>query len=270
MKLSHIIAGAVLMLAATCWPAMRAGLTPDPNTYLVDVIKQMHVAWPRNRTITLVFHGHSVPAGYFRTPVVNTFNAYPHLLHRVLKERYPNAVINVIVTAIGGENSEAGAKRFEKDVLSLHPDVVMIDYGINDRRLTARESSNAWSSMINKAKEANVPVILLTPTGVEGVDPRDSQDSLFKQAQQIRRLAFMNEVGLADSYQAFARYIRSGGKMEDLLSQINHPNRKGHELVAAELAKWFGRGEAPAEPAQEESQPAAPQESEQPSADPNQ
>jgi len=35
-------------------------------------------------------------------------------------------------------------------------------------------------------------------------------------------------------YEAFNRYIQSGGDVIDLLSHINHPNRLGHELVARE------------------------------------
>ena len=31
----------------------------------------------------------------------------------------------------------------------------------------------------------------------------------------------------------------AGGKLDDLMSQVNHPNRKGHELVANELQSWF-------------------------------
>ena len=103
------------------------------KTYLADVSATLQKQWPDNRIVNIVCHGHSVPAGYFDTPVVDAFNAYPHLLHRGLKSRFPWAVINVIVTAIGGENSEAGAERFDRDVLSLRPDVVTIDYGLNDR-----------------------------------------------------------------------------------------------------------------------------------------
>lgn len=40
---------------------------------------------------------------------VQTFDADPHLLHVGLKDRFPLAVINVIVTAIGGESSESGS-----------------------------------------------------------------------------------------------------------------------------------------------------------------
>ena len=52
----------------------------NPSTYLSDLKKEMQIEWPKNRTINIVFHGHSVPAGYFKTPQVNTLSAYPALV----------------------------------------------------------------------------------------------------------------------------------------------------------------------------------------------
>lgn len=80
--------------------------------YLQPVLDKLALQWPDNETVNLVCHGHSVPSGYFTTPFVNTFDAYPHLLHRMIKERFPFAVVNVIVTAIGGEHVASGAGRF--------------------------------------------------------------------------------------------------------------------------------------------------------------
>ena len=51
----------------------------DRQTYLHDICAIMAAEWPGNRTVNIVCHGHSVPAGYFKTPVVDTFNAYPFL-----------------------------------------------------------------------------------------------------------------------------------------------------------------------------------------------
>jgi acyl-CoA thioesterase I len=76
-----------------------AGMT-DRATYLSDLKRELQKEWPKNRTINIVFHGHSVPAGYFKTPQVNTMSAYPHLFLKKLKVKYPLAAVNVIVTAI--------------------------------------------------------------------------------------------------------------------------------------------------------------------------
>lgn len=222
------------VVLGTCW---AAAATQD--SYLHDVVVELSRQWPQNRTVNIVCHGHSVPAGYFKTPVVDTFNAYPHLLHCGLKERFPYAVMNVIVTAIGGENSEAGAKRFERDVLALRPDVVTIDYALNDRGIGLARAETAWKAMIAKAKAAGAKVILLTPTPDTSASLDDPNEPLNQHAEQIRRLARENEVALVDSLAAFRAHVRTGEPLDSFMSQFNHPNRKGHEIVAAELLKLF-------------------------------
>ena len=211
----------------------------DQGTYLADISALLSKQWPANRTVNIVFHGHSVPAGYAKTPLVDTFDAYPYLVHRALKERFPFAVINCIVTAIGGENAEQGAKRFERDVLSMRPDVITIDYALNDRALGLKRSEAAWRQMIEMALKANVRVLLLTPSIDLKAGLDDPGDPLNQHAEQIRRLAAEYHVGLVDSLARFKDFIHQGGKAKDLMAQSNHPNRKGHELIGGEVAKWF-------------------------------
>lgn len=224
-----------MLTAFLCLSVMQA----EPTTYLADVVREMEKTWPGTRMVQVVCHGHSVPAGYFVTPAVDTMNAYPHLLHAGLAARFPKAVINVTVTAIGGENSIAGEKRFAHDVLVRRPDVVTIDYGLNDRGLDPSAVRAAWQSMIAQAKAANVKVILLTPTGDTSAKMEDPEDPIVKQAVAIRLLAKENGVGLVDSLALFNHAVAGGAKLESLMSQVNHPNRAGHDLVAAELLKWF-------------------------------
>jgi acyl-CoA thioesterase I len=230
-----------LLLGVNC--TLAVALSPkgvaDRSTYLKDTVGEMQKQWPGNRTVNVVCHGHSVPAGYFVTPVVDTFNAYPHLLHRGIKDAFPYAVVNVIVTAIGGEQSESGAERFDRDVLSLRPEVVTIDYGLNDRGIGLERARKAWTTMIEKAKKAGVKVILLTPTGDLSSKLDDANDPLNQHARQIRELAAEQHVGLVDSLALFKRYVGRGGKLQDIMSQVNHPNRKGHDLVARSLLSWF-------------------------------
>jgi acyl-CoA thioesterase I len=224
---------------ATTAPAPGTGAAADPRTYLADVVNLLEAQWPKNRMVTVICHGHSVPAGYFKTPVVDTFNAYPHLLHRLLKDRFQFAVINVIVTAIGGENAEGGAARFERDVLSLRPDVVTIDYALNDRAIGLEKAKVAWSSMIEKAQAAGVKVILMTPTPDTRAKLDSPDDPINQHAEQIRQLARHYKVGLCDSQVAIRKRVEAGAKLENLMSQVNHPNRNGHDTVAKELFQWF-------------------------------
>jgi lysophospholipase L1-like esterase len=207
---------------------------------LAPVLNEMALQWPHNRTINIVCHGHSVPAGYFATPFVNSFSSYPHLLHRMIKERFPFAVTNVIVTAIGGENSVSGEKRFEADVLSHRPDVLSIDYALNDRRVGLTASAEAWEKMINKALEQNVKVILCTPTWDNSYYQKNEKwEQLLKHTEQVRALADQYNVGLADSFKAFERHVFEESDLPKYLSHVNHPTEAGHMLVAEEIAKYF-------------------------------
>lgn len=215
--------------------------TPDPASYLADTVQQLRQQWPANRAVNIVCHGHSVPAGYFATPLVDSLNAYPHLLYAALKHRFPYAVINVIVTAIGGENSEMGAARFAEQVLCHRPDVITVDYGLNDRRLGLAPARAAWVHMIRAGLAAGCRMILLTPTFdlTQAPGAADADRALLPaHAEQIRSLAAEFEVGLADSFAAHQNYATSGA-VTDLLSWQNHPNRHGHELVTRELLRWF-------------------------------
>lgn len=210
-----------------------------PENYFAKIAEEAARLWPANRRITFVAHGHSVPAGYFKTPEIRTFNAYPSLFHQQLAAANPTAMFEMIVTAIGGEESDSGAKRFAEDVLSLKPDVVLIDYSLNDRRLGLESAAAAWRSMIDACRENEVLVILLTPTPDKREDLLDETSPLAQHARQVRKLAAEYELPLVDSYAAFGSLVQQGHDVDEYMSQVNHPNRAGHMVVARVLAELF-------------------------------
>jgi lysophospholipase L1-like esterase len=234
MKLKLLIA--CLCCVPLCGVRAQTAL---PANYLAPVITMLEAKWPDNRAVNIVCHGHSVPAGYFKTPAVDSLHAYPNLLRVALAEKYTNAVINVIITAVGGETSANGVARFEANVLSHKPDVLLIDYALNDRRIGLDAARTHWTAMIRQAQAAGARVILLTPTPDQSAKLDDASDPLNQHAEQIRRLATEYRVGLVDSQAAFQAEIARGTALTNLMAQVNHPNARGHELVAAELVKWF-------------------------------
>jgi lysophospholipase L1-like esterase len=232
---------------ANAWYAKQTRIA-ERETYLNDTKVELRKEWPDNRTVNLVFHGHSVPAGYFRTPHVNTLEAYPQLVLQAIKEAYPHAVVNAITTAIGGEQAEQGAARFRQEVLSHRPDVLFIDYALNDRGIGLERARKAWETMIEEALNARIKVILLTPTPDMSVDLFDEQTALALHARQIRELAEKYHTGLVDSYAAFQERAGNGEDIAAYMSQGNHPNRKGHDIVCDLIVRWLTDSETPADP----------------------
>jgi len=161
-------------------------------------------------------------------------------MHTLIKERFPYASVNVIVTAIGGENSVSGAARFEEDVLCHKPDLITIDYSVNDRGIGLEAARAAWESMIERALERNIKVILCTPTWDNSYYLQDENwRCLVAHANQVRELAAKYNIGLADSFAAWERNVAVESDLAQLLSHVNHPTRRGHQLVADEIGRYF-------------------------------
>lgn len=208
------------------------------DQYLDAIQKELRVKWPKNKTINLVFHGHSVPSGYTTNGVTDRLHSYPFLTLEHINNHYPYSVVNVITTSIGGEQAERGAKRFKEEVLSYKPDVLFIDYALNDRSIGLERAKIAWEQMIQEALAYGAKVILLTPTPDLKEDILSDDSDLAKHSAQIRSLAKKYQIGLVDSYLLFKELSKTA-PLPAFMAQNNHINQKGHQLVADAILEYF-------------------------------
>ncbi len=93
--------------------------------------------------------------------------------------------------------------------------------------------------MIGEATQRNIKVILLTPSPDQRVDLLVENNELEQHTLQIRTLAEEHALGLADSYAQFKSRVVAGDSLAHYMSQVNHPNAKGHQLIAHELMRYF-------------------------------
>jgi len=208
--------------------------------YLKDLKEQLALKWPKNRTINFVFHGHSVPSGYFTGGKVSKLGSYPHLFLKFITEKYPTAVVNSIITSIGGEQSEQGAKRFTEGVLVMKPDLLFIDYALNDRSIGLERTEKSWRSMIEDALAANIKIVLLTPTPDLIENILDENAPLASYTNLIKKLGEEYKIPVIDVYSHFKELKKSGIDISTLMSQNNHPNELGHqELLKVMVATLF-------------------------------
>lgn len=231
---SYIIAGLLFL----SFSLSVFGQVANPDIYLDTIKSDLKVKWPNNRTINLVFHGHSVPTGYTTGGVVDRMNSYPFQTLKNVNDHYPYSVVNVITTSIGGEQAVQGASRFEDEVLNHKPDVLFIDYALNDRGIGLEKAKAAWSEMIEVALEHGLKIILLTPTPDLKEDLSDSNSELAQHAEQIRDLAKKYKVGIIDSFKMF-KNLSQNREIKAFMAQNNHINQKGHQLVADLILKEF-------------------------------
>lgn len=71
------------------------------------------------------------------------------------KKRFPNAKIVPIHAAIGGTGSFLGSFRIDRDVLSKSPDLVFVEFAVNDSGLKPEQVRNTMEGIVRKIRKAN-------------------------------------------------------------------------------------------------------------------
>ena len=75
---------------------------------------------------TIVAFGDSITAGFA------VRRGFPSLWKEMLQQKFPEAKVEMINSGISGDTSQDGLARLDWAVLSYEPDLVTINFGIND------------------------------------------------------------------------------------------------------------------------------------------
>ncbi len=71
------------------------------------------------------------------------------------KEKYPNTIFNQINAAIGGTGSEFGAYRLQEHVLVHKPDLVFVEFAVNDNIVAEDKIIQAMEGIVLQIKQNN-------------------------------------------------------------------------------------------------------------------
>lgn len=86
------------------------------------------------------------------------------MVKNYIQEKMPDKKVEVVNSGIGGTTSEYGAKRFSKDVLAFNPDMVIIEFAVNDRTFgsnnEARHQMYMESMLYQCTKAEKVPSVM--------------------------------------------------------------------------------------------------------------
>jgi lysophospholipase L1-like esterase len=218
--------------------------------------------------ISIVCFGDSVTQG---TPHVQPEETFPRILERRLRSRYAQRGVFVQVTnsGVGGENTAEGLARIQADVLDHGPQIVIVEFGLNDVRYEPEKHTPVPQFVENLGRiaaaieEIGSLVILTTPNPIinerhpysQAVDHYDRwggcNQALEEYVEGVREAGRIIPARVCDLYEAFVeRAIEAEFRGEtpdyrDLLSlqpYISfedgvHPTPTGQRLIAQELYK---------------------------------
>ena len=218
-------------------------------------------------TPTIAFLGDSVTQGCFEVYYKNDGNletvfdkshAYHKYLYDILTVLFPEAPVNIINAGISGDNAPRGAERLERDVLSHHPDLTVVCFGLNDcgkewegiPRYTA-----ALRDIFTRLKAAGSEVIFMTPNMMntrvsahlsdpdfiaiaEGCAAMQNDGVFDAHIDAAKALCARMGIPVCDCYAIWKTMADSGVDTTELLSnKINHPTREMNRLFAQELVR---------------------------------
>jgi acyl-CoA thioesterase I len=184
--------------------------------------------------VTIVAFGDSITAGYC------VRRGFPSFWKALLAEKYPEAVVEMINSGTCGDTSMDGLARLDWAALSYEPDLITINFGINDCALglDLEEFEMNFVEMVRRIRSGpNAEVLLLSSQPLE-TPPYDRMVLDYYQA--VHRVAREMDVGFVNVYGAWMRHVHAGTPLGSLiLPGLDHPNEAGYRIIAEELMRLF-------------------------------
>ncbi len=184
--------------------------------------------------VTIVAFGDSITAGYA------VRRGFPFFWNEMLKEKYPDARIKIINSGVPGDTTSDGLSRLDWMVLGYEPDLVTINFGINDAALgiDIDEFKGNLMQMIMRIRASPGSEILLLssqPLETPGFDKL-----VLKYYDAIKEVAKSEDVGFVDAYSAWMERVNQGTPLgKFILPGLDHPNEDGYRIIADAVMKFF-------------------------------
>lgn len=218
------------------------------------------------RVVTAAFLGDSVTQGCFDVymtgehsldTVYDYKSAYSTKFRELLNLLYPSTQVNVINAGISGDYTLNGLNRVEQDVLSYHPDLLVVSYGLNDAAGGGIDGVKAYGEnlcgIFEKARAVGCDVIYLTQNYMNtkvschltvpelrriAADFAEVQNGKVLKAyyEEGKRVAESCGAVVCDCYAVWEQLEKASVDVTELLAnKLNHPIPEYHTYIAIKL-----------------------------------
>ena len=180
----------------------------------------------KGESLVIGFLGGSITQGSLSsTPKT----CYAYLVYEWWKKSFPNAAFSFVNGGIGGTTSHYGGARAWKDVLCYRPDIVTVDFSVNDDA----------NEFFEETYEGTLRRLLAAPSAPAVVVLNNVFYDTGKNAQDYHnRIADHYGIPHVSIKDTVYPDVESGKIVRaDITPDNLHPNDKGHRLVADEICK---------------------------------
>lgn len=184
----------VIMLFSVCiLPTMTVSAAKTNNysnyiKYRGNDLSNTYAKLKNGEEVNILYYGGSVTNGYGASDAEKT--SWRALVGRWLVENFPNATVNNINVSYGGTGSFFGAYRLNEEVISKKPDLIFIEFAINDhydnqvRTLSKETAAMQYETIVRNLRKAVPDCDIITVLTTEkGYITTNKAGDLHSQAQ---------------------------------------------------------------------------------------
>ncbi|MGN1421885.1 MAG: SGNH/GDSL hydrolase family protein [Oscillospiraceae bacterium] len=203
----------------------RSLITTGDMTRMANVLKKAR----DGGEITVAYIGGSITYGMTVAPA-EPEKCWAYRSTEWLRGQFPEATVNYVNAGISGTPSILGNARLERDVLAYDPDIVFVEFAVNDGK--SSEYQTAYDSLVRTllTQEKDIAVVLLFTVIESG---HTCQEHMSKVGEQygLPMISEPNSLGVE-----FA-----DGRMtwQDYSDDESHPNEAGHIMVTDFVTHYF-------------------------------
>lgn len=215
---------------------------------ITEKINMDYDALVEHGPITIVAFGDSVTHGALSSGEFNYETVYWNLLKRKILNVRNYVPVNVINAGIGGITAKRSLGRLDSQVITYHPDLVIVCFGLNDVNGSLEDYLSSLETIFKKCMDSGAEVVFMTPNMLNTYVADDTDEALKHYAKVTAEMqnggkmdkymsgavdiAFKCGVKVCDCYSAWKKMSQKTDTTMLLINRINHPNAKMHELFA--------------------------------------
>ena len=194
---------------------------------LTNTIKLLN----EKKRITLVYNGDSIMEGCdasSRFGIDPNMPTWQTMVTERLEETY-NTSIEAINTAVGGMTSEWGLSEVNNTIVQYAPDLVILNFGINDgtAKMAVEQYKSNMQGIINKVREVNpnCEFIILTNTVCNPDADGWTSSGSYQYPAAVKEIASSNSgIAVVDMYSMQQYFLSVKRYWDTTTNNINHPS----------------------------------------------
>ncbi len=178
--------------------------------------------------VTVAYLGGSITQG---TSAGNDL-CYARLTTNWLEEQFPDAKINYVNAGIGATGSYIGVHRADKDVISHSPDLVFVEYSVNDTTERTETNKATYESLLRKLwfSDSTPALVTIAMTQENGTSFQEYHGEIIKK-YDLPMISYKNTI---------LDVIEKGYiKWTDISDDNIHPNVPGHALLSGLITDYL-------------------------------